>query len=545
MIGRLFDDPIIQEDRKVWPFNIVNANGKLKIEVTFKGVKTTFFPEQISSMVLMKMKQSVEHFLGDKVSDAVITVPAYFNDAQRQATIDAGEIAGLKVLRIINEPTAAAIAYGFDEKGKKIQKVLVYDFGGGTFDVSILSIENGVFTVLAVGGDSHLGGQDIDNRIAKHLADDFERKFKKNLWENKRSVIKLLLASERAKRTLSSATEILIVIESLFEGIDFQTKMRQSQFNTLNADLFEKTINITQQALQESKLVKTDIDEIILIGGSTRIPKVQELVKEYFGKKVLNGKRNADESVAYGAAILAAQLLNYKNGIRQDIQLHDVTPHSLGIALLGNRLAIVIDKQSAIPFKKNKMFATTADNQMTALFKVYEGESPFADQNRLLGTFHLLGIPKAEAGVEKFIVTFNMNVNGILKVTAVMKSTKRSAHIVINKKQFQAKEMKMLIAQNRKLILEEEKKRKIAEARDRLEKLCDKLLLAMNKSENLSRISDKSLIQEKCKSALQLFEGNSFVAQNAIEAKEKEIRCLYLEIAGAEGYLAGTDDFPE
>lgn len=545
MIGRLFDDPIIQEDRKVWPFNIVNANGKLKIEVTFKGVKTTFFPEQISSMVLMKMKQSVEHFLGDKVSDAVITVPAYFNDAQRQATIDAGEIAGLKVLRIINEPTAAAIAYGFDEKGKKIQKVLVYDFGGGTFDVSILSIENGVFTVLAVGGDTHLGGQDIDNRIAKHLADDFERKFKKNLWENKRSVIKLLLASERAKRTLSSATEILIVIESLFEGIDFQTKMRQSQFNTLNADLFEKTINITQQALQESKLVKTDIDEIILIGGSTRIPKVQELVKEYFGKKVLNGKRNADESVAYGAAILAAQLLNYKNGIRQDIQLHDVTPHSLGIALLGNRLAIVIDKQSAIPFKKNKMFATTADNQMTALFKVYEGESPFADQNRLLGTFHLLGIPKAEAGVEKFIVTFNMNVNGILKVTAVMKSTKRSAHIVINKKQFQAKEMKMLIAQNRKLILEEEKKRKIAEARDRLEKLCDKLLLAMNKSENLSRISDKSLIQEKCKSALQLFEGNSFVAQNAIEAKEKEIRCLYLEIAGAEGYLAGTDDFPE
>lgn len=545
MIGRLFDDPIIQEDRKVWPFNIVNANGKLKIEVTFKGVKTTFFPEQISSMVLMKMKQSVEHFLGDKVSDAVITVPAYFNDAQRQATIDAGEIAGLKVLRIINEPTAAAIAYGFDEKGKKIQKVLVYDFGGGTFDVSILSIENGVFTVLAVGGDSHLGGQDIDNRIAKHLADDFERKFKKNLWENKRSVIKLLLASERAKRTLSSATEILIVIESLFEGIDFQTKMRQSQFNTLNADLFEKTINITQQALQESKLMKTDIDEIILIGGSTRIPKVQELVKEYFGIKVLNGKRNADESVAYGAAILAAQLLNYKNGIRQDIQLHDVTPHSLGIALLGNRLAIVIDKQSAIPFKKNKMFATTADNQMTALFKVYEGESPFADQNRLLGTFHLLGIPKAEAGVEKFIVTFNMNVNGILKVTAVMKSTKRSAHIVINKKQFQAKEMKMLIAQNRKLILEEEKKRKIAEARDRLEKLCDKLLLAMNKSENLSRISDKSLIQEKCKSALQLFEGNSFVAQNAIEAKEKEIRCLYLEIAGAEGYLAGTDDFPE
>lgn len=545
MIGRLFDDPIIQEDRKVWPFNIVNANGKLKIEVTFKGVKTTFFPEQISSMVLMKMKQSVEHFLGDKVSDAVITVPAYFNDAQRQATIDAGEIAGLKVLRIINEPTAAAIAYGFDEKGKKIQKVLVYDFGGGTFDVSILSIENGVFTVLAVGGDTHLGGQDIDNRIAKHLADDFERKFKKNLWENKRSVIKLLLASERAKRTLSSATEILIVIESLFEGIDFQTKMRQSQFNTLNADLFEKTINITQQALQESKLVKTDIDEIILIGGSTRIPKVQELVKEYFRKKVLNGKRNADESVAYGAAILAAQLLNYKNGIRQDIQLHDVTPHSLGIALLGNRLAIVIDKQSAIPFKKNKMFATTADNQMTALFKVYEGESPFADQNRLLGTFHLLGIPKAEAGVEKFIVTFNMNVNGILKVTAVMKSTKRSAHIAINKKQFQAKEMKMLIAQNRKLILEEEKKRKIAEARDRLEKLCDKLLLAMNKSENLSRISDKSLIQEKCKSALQLFEGNSFVAQNAIEAKEKEIRCLYLEIAGAEGYLAGTDDFPE
>ncbi|KAK4055341.1 Heat shock protein ssb1 [Microbotryomycetes sp. JL201] len=434
LIGRRFDDEEVKKDMAQWPFKVIDKDGSPFIEVEYLNETKTFSPAEISAMVLSKLKETAEAKIGKEVKKAVVTVPAYFNDSQRLSTKDAGTIAGLDVLRIINEPTAAAIAYGLGEateKTKKEKLVLIFDLGGGTFDVSLLSINGGVFAVKATAGDTHLGGEDFDNALLTHFKAEFERKTKLDISGDARALRRLRSACERAKRTLSSVTQTTVEVDSLFQGTDFSAQISRARFEEINAATFRSTIDPVEKVLKDAKVDKAKVDDIVLVGGSTRIPKIQSLVSEFFGGRQLNKSINPDEAVAYGAAVQAAVLTGQTSERTADLLLLDVAPLSLGVAMQGDVFGVVVPRNTPIPTNKSRTFTTVEDNQTTVTFPVYEGERVTCKENRLLGEFELSGITPQPRGQAELVCTFEVDANGLLKVSALDKTSGRRANITI------------------------------------------------------------------------------------------------------------------
>jgi heat shock protein 1/8 len=554
LIGRKFADAEVQSDMKHFPFKIIDRAGKPVIQIEFKGETKTFTPEEISSMVLIKMRETAESYLGGTVNNAVITVPAYFNDSQRQATKDSGLIAGLNVLRIINEPTAAAIAYGLDKKTVGERNVLIFDLGGGTFDVSLLTIEEGIFEVKATAGDTHLGGEDFDNRLVNHFVQEFKRKHKKDLTSNARALRRLRTACERAKRTLSSSAQTSIEIDSLYEGIDFYTSITRARFEELCQDLFRSTMEPVERVLRDSKIDKASVHEIVLVGGSTRIPKVQKLVSDFFNGKEPNKSINPDEAVAYGAAVQAAILSGDTSSKTQEILLLDVAPLSLGIETAGGVMTALIKRNTTIPTKRSEVFSTFSDNQPGVLIQVYEGERARTKDNNLLGKFELTGIPPAPRGVPQIEVTFDIDANGIMNVSAVEKGTGKSNKITItnDKGRLSKEDIERMLSEAEKYKEEDEREAARISAKNSLESYAYSLrnTLADEKVDEKLDASDKEKLKKAIDETVDWLDNNTTATKEEYEDHQKELESVANPImmkfyqAGGAPPAGGAGGFP-
>lgn len=549
MIGRKYNDPSVQNDIKHFPFKVTAAaDGSCLIEAEYKGERKQFHPEEISSMVLVKMKETAEAFLGEKVSKAVITVPAYFNDSQRQATKDAGAIAGLEVLRIINEPTAAAMAYGFSHHEGEEKNILVYDLGGGTFDVSILSMdtiaEGSVYEVKATSGNTHLGGEDFDNRMVEHFMKEFQRKNKKDMSVNQRSVRRLRTACERAKKTLSSSTEASIEIDTLFDGIDFYTKITRARFEELCADLFRDSLDSVEEALRQAKMDKKDIAEVVLVGGSTRIPRVQKLLSDFFGGKELNKSVNPDEAVAVGAALQAAQMTGMLEATGNEMITIDCTPLRLGLETAGGVMTTLIEKGTNIPAKQSQTFTTFSDNQPGVLIQVYEGQRPMTKDNNLLGKFELTGIAPAPRGVPQIEVAFSVDSNSILTVSAKDIATQKEQKITITgTTNRSASEIKRMEDEAKKWEGEDQKALARVQARNKLESFAYQIRNTLDDENLKAKFSeaDRKTVSDKSTEIINWLDANNSAELEELEDQMKQAESVWNPIIQRVYASAGSD----